>query len=257
MLSACAGDHALAAKLADAAKPARLPEVVACWEKEFDAASTQPRYEATVDFVVEGGTSRIQRARVRSIVATDDEDRTLPPTGREEGLGACIEAALDRSALPTSADGEGPGFSISSDLRVEGFRIEFVDASAKKRALAEARQSHVLIGPRADRCKGLYAHEPPRDASTLYEEISKSESRALSADDLDQRARDLQKTYDAKLELIERLSADLGEPDLPEVNRERVREALDGAIGSAKKTGALIGCEPVLPAGAAAEKKRR
>ncbi len=234
-----------------------MPELVACWEKEFDESPEQPRYVATIDFVIKGGSSKIRKAHVRSISATDADGRALPPTGREAALGECIEEALDRSALPVKADDNGPGFSTSYDLTVENFRIELVDASAKKRRMAEARQSHVLIGPRSERCQGLYSHDPPQDSSTLYEEIGRTEARALSEEDPDQRARGLQKTYDAKLELIERLAADMNEPDLPDANRARVREALSAAVKSASKTGELIGCEPALPEALKSEKKRR
>ena len=53
-LAGCAGDPALAASLANAARPSRLPRVVACWEKEFTDAPVQSGYLATVDFVIAG-----------------------------------------------------------------------------------------------------------------------------------------------------------------------------------------------------------
>jgi hypothetical protein len=160
-------------------------------------------------------------------------------------LAACVEAALDRTALPVAADSEGPGFATSSDLAVRGYRIAFLGAP-ESRERASARQGHVLLGPRADRCQGLYAHDPPRDASTLFAEVSQREERAasLAGSDPDLYARELQKQYDLQLELRERLRLDALDPDLLPANRRRVLAALDGADKAARRTGAMIRCEP-------------
>lgn len=239
-MPACAGDPAVAASLANAARPGRLPEVVACWEKEFEAAEFQGEYTADVDFVVERGTSKFHGAKVRS----------LEPIGKASGrdtaaFKACLEAALNKSALPTSADGDGPGFSSAEDLDVSHFRIAFTDSPTRKKAVESKRQANVLLGPRADRCQGLYSHDPPRDAGTLYEQIGEAEGRVASyASDPDRRARELQKIYDTQLELGERLRADLAEPGLPEANKKRLRKAISDAEDAAKRTGAKIGCAP-------------
>jgi hypothetical protein len=245
-LGGCAGDPAVAASLANAARPAHLPRVVACWEKEFEAAQFQGGYIATVDFVVEGGSSRIHDAELRSLEPVDREGRRgdkAAPTGRDPAaFRECLVAALNQSALPVEADDAGPGFRTASDLRVTRFRIAFTDASHQRRERAAARQANVLIGPRADRCQGLYSHDPPRDASTLYEEIAGADARSRALPDPDDRARELQKKYDAGIELRDRLAADLAEPGLPEANRARVKKALDETKETVRTTGARIGC---------------
>jgi len=187
---------------------------------------------------------------VQALEPVTEEGGPAKPSGREAELRACIEAAINLSALPAEADSDGPGFSTPTDLAVTSFRIAFVDDSAKQRTAASAKQANVLVGPRADRCRGLYSHDPPRDASTLYAEIERSETQAAALHaqgqpgDRDLEARELQKAYDAKLELTERLASDLGQPAIPEANRKRLREALSEARDQAKKTGARIGCKP-------------
>jgi hypothetical protein len=247
-LAGCGGDQALAVSLANAARPSRLPYVVACWEKEFATSPPDSGYVATVDFVVEASTSKLTAAKVRSLEPVTD-GAPAKPSGREAALSACLEAALDLSSLPAAADSDGPGFSTPTDLAVTRFRIAFVDDSARQREVALASQANVLVGPRADRCRGLYAHEPPRDASTLYGEIGRAETQASalhaegSPGDRDLEARELQKAYDARLELTERLSSDLSQPAIPEANRRRLRDALAESRAQAAKTGARIGCK--------------
>ena len=249
-LAGCGGEQALAAGLANAARPSRLPYVVACWEKEFATSPPDSGYVATVDFVVQARTSKLQAAKVQALEPVTEEGGPAKPSGREAELRACIEAAINLSSLPAEADSDGPGFSTPSDLAVTRFRIAFVDDSAKQRTAASATQANVLVGPRADRCRGLYSHDPPRDASTLYAEIERSETQAAALHaqgqpgDRDLEARELQKAYDAKLELTERLASDLGQPAIPEANLKRLREALSEARDQARKTGARIGCKP-------------
>jgi len=248
LLAGWGADQAVATSLANAARPSRLPLVVACWEKAFEAGPTHNSFVATVDFVVAEQSSRIRDAKVRSLnAAVDGESESPLDPGAEAPFRACIEDALNHSSFPKAADKDGPGFSTSHDLRVSGFRIAFVDASAKRRAIASAHQANVLIGPRADRCQGLYSHEPPRDASALYAEISAAEGHAAwlkDQDQADERAREFQKAYDAQLELIERLSSDVGRPGVPDVNRGKTQRALDEARARLVKMGARIGCKP-------------
>ncbi len=158
----------MAVGLANAARPSRLPYIVACWEKEFATSPPDSGYLATVDFVVQAGTSKLQSAKVRELEPVTEDGSPAKPSGHEAELRACLVAALNLSSLPATADSDGPGFSTPSNLAVTRFRIAFVDDSAKQRTAASATQAHVLVGPRADRCRGLYSHDPPRDASTLY-----------------------------------------------------------------------------------------
>lgn len=241
LLIGCASEQSIARDLANAATPGHLPLVVACWEKEFEATSFRGRYLATINFEVDSGGARIRDAKVVSIEPAKD----IPPRDLSS-FTACVEDALNRSSLPAVTDKDGPGFTAPSDLVVRGYRMEFVDASQSKRRAASQRQGRVLLGPRADRCQGLYTHDPTRDASTLYAEIAAGEARAARAKSEDRGlyARELQRTYDAKLELRERLTEDLADPQLPERNKKRIRQALDELEESARKTGALIGCAP-------------
>ena len=233
----CVSDPALANQLAAAAQPGHLPGVVACWERHVEQAGLGGEYVATADFVVEGGSSRLRDARVTGVEPAD---------AAGEALGACVEEALGRAALPRAADREGPGFAHGTDVQVRSYRIAFVGQGEGERERAEERQAHVLLGPRADRCQGLYRYAPPRDASALYAELAEQEGKAarVAGADRDQYARALQRAYDVQLELRERLRLDAAEPGLPQANRRRVLEALAQVEKDAQRTGALIGCEP-------------
>lgn len=233
----CVSGYALGSRLAAAAQPGHLPLVVACWEKQVEEAGGVGDYEVTVDLVVEGETSRLRDAKVTEV---------KPGDAGGEALAACVEDALSRSALPREADKDGPGFAHGADVQVRGYRIAFIGPSTEDRARAEARQAHVLLGPRTDRCQGLYRYAPPRDASALSTALAEAEARAsaLAESDRDQHARELQKAYDVLLELRERLRLDAAEPGLPQANRRRVLQALDEAEKDARRIGALIGCKP-------------
>jgi hypothetical protein len=234
----CAGGRDLGAKLANAAVPSHLPLVVACWEKELEASGFRGQYTATVQFVVtEQG--KIRGAKVKKLDATDADPSRDPAAFR-----ACIEEALDATVLPREDDANGPGFAAPSDLPVTGYVIAFVDASQKAREEARERSAHVLLGPRADRCQGLYSYDPPRDEVDLYTAVDQAEAGAAGAKgDPDQYARMLQKAYDLRLELRERLRSRLAAPDLPEANRKRLREAIEETEAKARGIGAAIGCK--------------
>lgn len=237
--SGCASEQTIARDLVNAARPSRLPLVVACWEKEFEAAGFQGEHTATVSFEVASGSSKLRAAKVTSIEPSrEDPERDLAP------FKACIEDALNKSALPTAADKNGPGFKASSDLAVRNYRIQFTDPLAEERKRASARQAHVLLGPRADRCQGLFAYDPPRDLSTLYSEIAASKSRAFHAkgQDPDLYARELQKGYDTMLELRAQMIAELSDPALPDANKTRTKQVLASLEESARNAGAKIGC---------------
>lgn len=238
LASGCAGSRDLATKLANAAVPSHLPHVKACWEKELEAASFRGEYRATVDFVIEGGSSKIRDAKVTKLEPTDAD-----PTRDPAPFRACIEEALAKSQLPESADANGPGFSASNDITVTGYVIAFTDASQKARAEEASRTGHVLIGPRADRCQGLYTYDPPRDEVDLYTAIDQAESAAALKSDPDQYARTLQKAFDLRLELRDRLRHQIATPDLPDANKKRLRSAIDETEARAKSIGAAIGCK--------------
>lgn len=235
----CAGGRDVAAKLANAAVPSHMPLVMACWEKEFEAAGFRGEYRATVDFTV-GSGGKVRGAKLRKLDASGTDPARDPAAFR-----ACIEEALDGTVLPQSDDANGPGFATSTDLAVEGYVFAFVDASSKAREEAESRSEHVLLGPRSDRCQGLYIYDPPRGAVDLYTEIGQADSLAgQMKDQPDQRARALQRAYDLRLELRARLARDLDAPDLPDANRKKIRAAIDEAEERASAIGAAIGCKP-------------
>jgi len=235
----CIGGRDLESKLANAAVPSHMPLVMACWEKEFEAASFRGEYKATVDFVIASGTSQIGRAKVKQLDAAEGGSARDPAPFR-----ACLEDALNHTALPTADDGNGPGFATSNDLTVKGYVIAFVDASSKARAEAEKRSEHVVLGPRADRCQGLYTYDPPRDEVDLYTAIDQAESGvAQTKAEPDQYARLLQKAFDLRLELRDRLRLSLGAPDLPEANKKRLRSAIEETETKARAIGAAIGCK--------------
>lgn len=237
----CVSEQTLAQNIANAARPSSLPLVVSCWEKEFEASEFRAEYVATMSFVVEGGTSHIRGAKVTSL----DPSRDTPPRD-PAAFTACVEGAMNRSTLPNTPTSEGPGFVHSWDVAVNRYRIAFLDASQNKRKMASKRQAYVLLGPRADRCQGLYTHDPPRDAATIYTQIDANNAMAAryKSSEPDLYAREIQKAYDAKLELRDRLALDLSDPGVPEANKKRVKKALEDTESSAKATGALIGCTP-------------
>ncbi len=235
----CVGGRDLESKLANAAVPSHMPLVMACWEKEFEAASFRGEYKATVEFVIAGGTSKIGHAKVKKLDAGEASSSRDPAAFR-----ACLEDALDNTALPIADDANGPGFATSNDLTVRNYVIAFVDTSSKARAEAEKRSEHVLIGPRADRCQGLYTYDPPRDEVDLYTAIDQAESGvAQTKSEPDQYARLLQKAFDLRLELRDRLRQSLGALDLPEANKKRLRAAIEETEAKARGIGAAIGCK--------------
>jgi hypothetical protein len=235
----CAGGRDLGAKLANAAVPSHMPLVRACWEKEFEASGFRGEYRATVDFVVSQDRSKLRSAKVRKLDATDAD-----PTRDTSAFRACIEDALDATALPTADDANGPGFATSSDLSVTGYVIAFVDGSSKAREEAATRSEHVLLGPRSDRCQGLYTHDPPREEVDLYTAIGQAEATAAaSKDQPDAYARSLQRAYDLHLELRDRLRSAISASDLPEANRKKLRSEIEETEAKARGIGAAIGCK--------------
>jgi hypothetical protein len=101
----------------------------------------------------------------------------------------------------------------------------------------------MLVGPRADRCQGLYGHEPPRDAGRLHRLLGEARAEATRHEkDLDKRARALQHAYDLALELGERLKRDASRRDLNRTGKKRVLDELDRVEGIRSELGERIGC---------------
>ena len=240
-LLGCASPQTLAAELVAAATPGHLRPVVACWEQEYEASGFQGEYMATIDLEI-SGSEVIRSARITALEPTG-ETRSERDSGP---FRACVEKAFVGIELPSKADADGPGYSSIVGASVQNYKIAFLGDQDERRKRAGGRQAHVLIGPRADRCQGLYVYDPPRDTSMLFSEIGlgKSRAEATRGKDRDLHARELQKTYDLQLELAARLRADLADASIPPVNRKRLTEALDTARTEARATGAAIGCKP-------------
>jgi hypothetical protein len=238
----CATQAQLAADLEQAMVAQHLPKVLACWELEFEAAGFRGQYEAVADFTVEGGTGRL-----RDVTVTEVKPASAAPSGSDEEtikrFQSCLQAALPESSLQAS------GWKRAANLKVHGFRLAFGDASAQARKEAAQTSANVLLGPRANRCLGLYAFEPPREAATLMTELTEARG-ALGRIDPgkpDDLARALQKAYDIALELRARLTLDVSRADLRKASRDRTEAALRDAELTAEQMGARIGC--AVPAG--------
>ncbi|MBW2529251.1 MAG: hypothetical protein JRI23_34060 [Deltaproteobacteria bacterium] len=241
----CATQEQLAAQLETATQQQYLPELVACWEKEFEAAGFRGEYHATVDFTVEGGTGAIRDATLHRLDTPADGDEAIGYLAVER-LEECLAQALAKTDLSRG------GLEPSADLRVVGFRLLLADASSEARKAALERSPNILIGPRADRCLGLYTHDPPQDAAALVAELSTAERAAtkVSPSEPDQRARALQRVYDLALELAQRLRVDLISDELSAANRKKTRDEIQRADDIARRAGRSIGCTPpasVLP----------
>jgi hypothetical protein len=240
-LLGCASHQEIAAELVAAATPGRLRPVVACWEQEYEASGFQGEYMATLDLEITSA-EMIRGARITALEPIGEA-----ASGQNSGaFHACLQKAFVGIQLPRKADTNGPGYSSIVGATVHNYKIAFLGDQDERRKRAGGHQAHVLIGPRADRCQGLYVYDPPRDTSALFSEIGLSKGRveATRGKDRDQHARELQKTYDLQLELAVRLRIDLTDRSLPPVHRKRLTEALDTARTEARATGAAIGCTP-------------
>jgi hypothetical protein len=105
----------------------------------------------------------------------------------------------------------------------------------------------VLIGPRADRCRGLYGHDPPLEAAVLHQNLAEAQSQAARAEsdgDGAGLARALQQSYDLSLELAARLELDAASDDMTDKGHQRLVDELERARALAASVGAKIGCTP-------------
>ncbi len=236
-LCSCATPRDRAAEITNAATPGHLRPVVACWEKEYEKSGFQGEYIAVVDFEI-SRSEHFRNAHVKSLEPREGTSSTRDLTALRE----CIEKALDEVELPSDNDAEGPGYSTLGGVAVKNYTIAFLGDQSGRSEEADGRQANVVIGPRADRCQGLYSHRPPRDSSALFTEIALTQSKVETLRDKDALARELQKTYDMQLELVARLEADLANRSLPPVNRKRLTDALDTARREIAAIGERIGC---------------
>ncbi len=235
--SSCATPRDRAAAIIAASTAGHMAPVVACWEKEYESSGFQGEYIAIVDFEI-GGDEHFRNAHVTSLEPIDPTLAAHDMTAFRE----CVEKALDQVELPTKNDAGGPGYSAFIGVAAKKYRIAFVGDQEGRRQEAGGRQANILIGPRADRCQGMYMYNPPRDTSTLFTEISLITSKPAPAQDKDAQARELQRLYDLHLELVARLEADLENPSIPKVNRTRLQTALESARSEISSIRERISC---------------
>jgi hypothetical protein len=208
-----------------------LPKVLGCYEEAFEAAGFVGEYDATVKFEAEADSGAIRNARVTSL-----EGR---PGKVPESFGGCLVEALEASELRPR------GAPPSGRLTVRGLHFSFRDGSSTARDDSSAERSPVLVGPRADRCKGLYGYAPPRAVADLYRDLDEAQSKiASSKGDPDATARALQRAYDIALELRRRIELDGWQPDIPAESRRRLAKELASVERTAMELGASIGCTP-------------
>lgn len=238
VLVGCAARDDLALELGRSATQAHLPKVVACWERAFEAAGFDGSYDAVVDFTVRAGSGDIDDTRVVSLIIPDADGAAGTPAD-DPDMTRCLTEALEASSL-------GPGgMRPSVTVFVRGFRFTFSDAGTGQRDAASERATRVLIGPRADRCQGLYDHDPPREAAELLEALAAVQTEASETErDLDRHARALQQAYDVALELEKRLALELASGDLPAEGKARIEKELQRTAETSRKLGARIGCKP-------------
>lgn len=233
----CATPRDRAAAIIAASTSGHMGPVVACWEKEYETSGFDGEYIAIVDFEI-GSDEHFRNSHVTSVETVDKS----PPTHDLTPFRDCVEKALDQVELPTKNDAGGPGYSAFIGVAVHNYRIAFFGDQEGRRQQAGGRQANILIGPRADRCQGMYTYKPARDSSALFTEIAVMKDKPASTTDKDAVARELQKMYDLQLELVVRLEADLENSSLPAVNRKRLVDALDTAKREIATIGPRIGC---------------
>jgi hypothetical protein len=238
LAAACVTKEQLASQLEQSLRQEHVPKVYACWEREFESAGFRGQYVATADFVVESDTGQLREVAVRDLRPADASPGDEPDA--ESGrLRACVEKALGESTVASS------GWTPPHTLTVRGFRFAFVGSPAKPRKSSEKRAANVLIGPRADRCLGLYSYDPPRDTATLMAELAEAQAtaRRVAPADRDGLARAQQKVYDLALELRASLDVDSRRRDLKEANRTRMRQAQREVEQTAREVGEQIHCQ--------------
>ncbi|MBM4357248.1 MAG: hypothetical protein FJ096_03980 [Deltaproteobacteria bacterium] len=232
LLAACAAKPELVAKVKNAGTAGNLPKVVGCYENAFENAGFVGEYDLVVDLDVEGGTGKVVEADVTDVTVVKGK---LP-----EGFTDCVTSAFRASTI-------APGGAPSLDpLRIRNMRIAFRDGSSSARAAAGPAGQPILVGPRADRCLGLYGHAPPRPLGELQQELAEARAKAASAHDQDPdaEARALQHAYDVALELRRRIEADGWRPDVAPEARKRLALELANVERLAVELGAKIGCVP-------------
>jgi hypothetical protein len=210
-----------------------MPRVVACWESAFEEAGFTGEYVAVVSFTVRPDGDIADA----SVAEAHDLSGPEPTPLTNSNFERCLVDALNQTRL---------GMRPQDPLPVSGYRLAFADASADARRAALEREPNILVGPRADRCHGLFGHAPPRDAGPLQQLLGEAQAAAHNAaDEPDKEARSLQLAYDLALELRARLRAD-ARREMPRASKRRTIEELRRAEAVAEDIGERIGCRPPM-----------
>lgn len=231
--TACVNQAQVRNQLQSAAHPGALPNVVACWESYFEEQDFSGALTATADFSVAAASGAISNVSITAL--QDDsgaEPRALDP--KQHPFGVCLAKALDGASL-------GSQWADQPAVRATDMRLAFIGPSQEQLGRATPQ----LVGPRADRCRGLYGHWPPRDAATIHGELSDAEDKAARTreQDADRYARALQRAYDLALELRQRLKRDGADEGLSEAAQKHLHKEESRANRKAQELGAQIGCE--------------
>ncbi|MCA9619436.1 MAG: hypothetical protein KC731_10440, partial [Myxococcales bacterium] len=165
-----------------------------------------------------------------------DEASGEPVTSLDDAseLRTCVEDAFASSTIPPLSTGRSIAFV--------GYRVALRDGTQAARSAASER-GEVLIGPRTNRCQGLYAYDPPRDVSAVETDLEDSRRETERAGrDRTRLARALQRQYDLTLELAERLAVEGKAEGLSDASRKKYRKELVRARQAAADLGERIGC---------------
>jgi hypothetical protein len=230
----CASNAQVESYVRQAMSQDALPRLTACYEETFERNGLAGAYMARVDFTIAAGTGQLRDVAVRNISTLQESEAEVVDV--DEGFRQCLSPALAASRVAP--------FSSIRSVRVEDYPISFKapDADGQRRATRET--AHVLIGPRDDRCRGLFSHRPPRDAASLYASLASAQAViARRGDgDADLLARTAQEAYDLILELRGRLELESKQVGLDDARRDRLRGARQAFKPSLDDLAREIGC---------------
>ncbi len=225
-------DQGARAQLANSMNRTTLPKVAACWEAQSEQPDFAGDLHAVATFDVASGSGAISHASIQQLRAPDGGDVL---DASRHPFGRCLVTALNGSRLGSDA------WSPSDDLQLTDVLLHFAGPSRANRFDGPPR----LVGPRADRCQGLYGHRPPRDAANVHRELSEAEGRFEDANQ-DRRARAHQRAYDLTVELVARLERDLRGNEQPKQAKKRLKREAKRVRALQEKLGREIGC-PTAP----------
>ncbi len=231
-LASCTSQAQMASALQQAATNEHMPRVVACWESEFEKNGFAGEYLVTVNFEVTA-SGNVRHAHVADAVDVTGGDHQ--PLSDGSSFADCVESALDATSLAPAG--------MTGPLTVKGYRIAFSDPSRDQRRAAQENAPSLLVGPRADRCQGLYTHDPPRDAGLLHKLLGQARASAAGhKKNRDKLARAWQRSFDLALELHERLTRDARQRKAT-AGKERLLHELRRVAKVRDEIGRLIQCE--------------